>query len=138
MGRDLPKPFNIKALSADILIKYRGWALSSEYIKRESNQNEILALYAGNYIYTGFGHNHQLSYCFKSKWELAARYSNITPNSKVKLKALYQDDFWFGITKYLNNHRTKLQFNIIYTEKKDPSAIFTNNYMAMFQIELGI
>lgn len=138
LGRDLPKAYNINSILADFVFKYRGIAVSSEYIQRESNQPLIINSFAGNYIYTGYGHNHQLSYCFKNYWELAARYSSIVPDINSELKSQKQDEIWFGVTKYLNKHRTKLQFNLIYSDKRIIYTTPSKNYSAFFQIELGI
>jgi len=138
LGKDLPKAYNINSILADFVFKYRGIAISSEYIQRESNQPFIPSSFSGNYIYTGFGLNHQLSYCFKSFWELAARYSTLQADVNTQYKAQKQDEIWLGVTKYLNKHRTKLQFNVIYADKRVIYSTPSKNFSAFFQIELGI
>ncbi len=138
LGKDLKKPYNINSILVDACIKYNGWAFNSEYINRKSNQPTLSSNNLDNFIYTGYGFNSQLSYYFKNKVELAVRYSSIDPDSKTNKIAKSQKDYWFGITKYLNAHKTKIQFNIIYTDKKELNNTYNSNYSFLFQIELGI
>jgi phosphate-selective porin OprO/OprP len=140
LGKDLSRPYDIQTLIVDGVLKYKGWAVTSEYINRVSpNQPEVTALTTSNFIYTGHGMNHQLSYCFKNRYELAARYSNISPDKKAEAKSSSQDDYLVGISKYLNGHQTKLQLNAGYTDRYDfATSKHHENLNFTFQIELGI
>ncbi len=140
LGKDLPRPYDMLTFIADAVLKYRGLALSSEYLRRTSrNQPEIKASDDVNYIFIGHGLNTQLSYCFKNRWELAGRYSVLTPFSNIAQKANQEKNYTLGITKYLNAHRLKIQYNITLIQKQNmmTNAISPQLYNA-FQVELGI
>lgn len=140
LGKDLAKPYDIQAILVDAVFKYKGWALASEYINRVSpNQPLITDSTKVNYIYTGYGWNNQLSYCFKNMYEVAARYAIIEPDKNSMAKAMAEKNYIIGVSKYLNAHRTKLQFNAGYMDRYD--MIKHNHHKNLnftFQIELGI
>src|SRR5690606_40707602 len=63
--------------SSDLaIIKYRGWAASSEYIRRNTD-DPITTNGLGDtqYVVTGYGINTQLSKMLSRKTELAVRYA---------------------------------------------------------------
>lgn len=140
LGRDLAKPLDMTSILIDGVFKYKGWALSSEYIKRTSgDQPKLNETKSPIYIYTGYGINNQLSYCFKNMYEIAARYAMIEPDANSKLRASGEKDYIVGVSKYLNKHQTKLQFNVGYIDRYDyPKAQHHKGYNVTFQIELGI
>lgn len=139
LGKDLPTPYDMFTFITDGVIKYKGWALYSEYLQRLSrNQPTLEAKDNVNYVYEGWGTNTQLSYCFKNRWELAGRFAQITPSNKIANKTPQESNYTIGINKYLNHHRVKLQWNGTYIAKKSATFSTTNQYYTAFQIELGI
>lgn len=140
LGKDLPAPYDMFTLITDAVVKYRGWALSSEFMRRTSrNQPTILGSSTSNYIYEGYGTNTQLSYCFKNRWELAGRFAQITPSSKISQRTPQETNYTLGVNKYLNHHRVKLQWNLTYITKQNLiTKSFNNQYYTAFQVELGI
>lgn len=147
LGSDLYAPVNMENLHADILFKYKGFALLSEYCNRIVDE-PITENEDGKHrvIYNGFGSNTQISYLFKNNFEIAARYSFITPNKNIYDNADFssvnekrQDQIHFGVTKYLYGHRLKLQGNLLYNMSKDLKNDTQKNQVgAVFQIEMGI
>jgi hypothetical protein len=149
IGNDLYSPVNMQNLHADILFKYKGFAILQEYTNRISDvsvterEDDPSKLKA---VYTGFGSNTQLSYNFKNNVEFAIRYSFITPNKSIYDNAVYtainekrQEHLHFGVTKYLYGHRVKVQGNILYQITKDLKNVSQKKqFGAVFQIELGI
>lgn len=140
IGRDLPRDYDMGTLILDGVFKYRGWALYSEYMKRSSrNQPDIAEGGISNYIYIGEGHQTQLSYCFKNRFELAGRFARVTPFKAVNDVAKQETNYTFGVSKYLSHHRVKLQWNLTYIEREDlRSKVMTDQFYSAFQIELGI
>lgn len=149
IGNDLYAPVNMENLHADLLFKYKGFAFMQEYTNRivdnpitvsSTDPTKIKS------VYTGFGLNTQLSYLFKNNYELAVRYSMITPNKTVYDNAQYssvhekrQEHLHLGVTKYLYGHRLKVQGNLLYQVTKDLRNVSQKGqFGAMFQIELGI
>lgn len=147
LGNALHQYSNMQNFHADISFKYKGFALLNEYCQRWvdvpvtiNSDNEIA------YVYNGFGNNTQLSYCFKNKYEIAARYSFVSPNKNIydnpdftSVNAKRLEQWQLGVTKYLIDHRMKLQFDILYHLAKDlRNASQKGQFGAVFQIELGI
>jgi phosphate-selective porin OprO and OprP len=142
LGRDLYAPRSTTAFIADALFKYKGLAISSEYLSRNSIQDPITKNSAGaiRNVLVGSGINTQLSYCFKSRWEIAARHSVITPSESIYAQQNQVTEIGLGVNKYLMKHKTKLQFNIFSHVEKNlaTNANGLKNLFAVFQIELGI
>jgi phosphate-selective porin len=147
LGSDLYAPVNVQNLHADLLFKFKGFSVLSEYCNRivdepvTENEDGKQRL-----TYNGFGSNTQISYLFKNNIELAARYSFITPNKNLydnpdfpSINEKRQDQIHLGITKYLYGHRLKLQGNLLYNMTKDLRNDTQKNQVgAIFQVELGI
>lgn len=149
LGDDLYAPVNLTTFQADILFKYKGFALLQEYSNRTAD-NEITVKSDDptkiKTVYTGFGSLTQMSYIFKNNIEIAARYAMVTP-----LKALYdnpdytslnekrQEHIQLGVTKYIYGHRLKLQGNLLYHITKDLKNVSQKQQVgAIFQVEIGI
>jgi phosphate-selective porin OprO and OprP len=149
LGNDLYSPVGIRTFEADMLFKYKGWASYSEYMRRNSATPVTVSDDFGEtrYIYVGDGYLTQLSYLFKSNWEVAARYSVIRPSKPIFNNETFTfinekkvEQIEAGVTKYLAGHRVKIQGNLLYnnqTNRVDGS--FAGGYWsAIFQVELGI
>jgi len=147
IGNDLYAPVNMENLHVDVLFKYKGFAFMSEYCNRIVDE-AITENVDGKYrvVYNGFGSNTQISYLFKNNFEIAARYSMITPNKNIydnidfsSINEKRQEHIHFGVTKYLYGHRLKLQGNLLYQMTKDLKNNTQKNQVgAVFQIEFGI
>lgn len=143
-GSFLYESKDINSFFADMVFKYRGWAASSEFISRNTevspftyNPNDSLQM---QYVMIGNGINTQLSYCFPSYWEIAARYAVSTPSIEVRSQAKKDEFFVVGVNKYVNKHLTKIQ---LFTGYRWQSAMSTfqrakENFLLVFQVELGI
>ena len=60
--------------------------------------------------------------------------------SDTRLTESQQKDYSIGITRYLNYHRLKLQWEVVKTDRFDliKDSPLTPNYTFRFQIEAGI
>ena len=138
-----PRSFN--ALHADMVFKFRGFAYSAEYLNRIMAGNDSAITRKGNeisWVYTGWGMNHQMSYCFKNRWELAGRYSTLNPDKQIwgTKDGFQQRQYALGISKYLNKHRVKCQSDLTWDEQYNPQSGAKNkgSFIWRFQVELGI
>jgi phosphate-selective porin OprO/OprP len=141
LGKDLYESRNLSAFISDVLIKYRGFALSAEYINRNtSSAFTTNSLKEQRIIYVGEGKMIQLSYLFKNNLELATRYARISPFASIQKKEIQREEMGLGVTKYLKKHRVKIQGNVFYNQATNLflDEITSKNWTAMFQIELGI
>ena len=141
LGSDLYNSRDLHSFIADILLKYRGLALAAEYLNRNTispvTQNAQLQ---ERTVYVGQGGMLQLSYNFKSNFEIAGRYSIVTPYKSIEDKEPQKEEMGLGVTKYLRRHRVKLQAHIFYQREKelDTMQFAGKNWAGMFQIELGL
>lgn len=149
LGNDLYSTVNMENLHADLLFKYKGFALLQEYTNRISD--DVITVSSADptkhrVIYTGFGSNTQLSYLFKNNMELAVRYSVISPNKSIydnpdfpTINEKRQEHIHLGLTKYLYGHRFKVQGNLLYQVTQDlRNATQKGQFGAIFQVEMGI
>lgn len=148
LGRDLFLKTDMATISLDLLFKYKGFALYSEFMQRNCS-NPITFSSDTTHIqpvYSGYGFLQQVSYLFKSNWELALRYAEVTPFSSVYNNPVFtsvnlkkNQEFQLGVTKYFYGHRVKVQGNILYQLTNDLRAkTEAGKFGAIFQIELGI
>ena len=141
LGRPLYEPRDLFNAEADILFKYNGWALSSEYLYRHAddpttlNDNQEV-----RYVTSGSGINTQLSYCTPKMWELALRHSYLSPQRELQEVEPQVIQYGICLNKYLNKHKVKLQTDFHYERFQDPvtHAKTGGNFQWRFQIELGI
>ncbi len=140
-GRELYAARDINTFIADALLKYRGWALSGEYFDRVSN-DAVTYSDAGllRAVQVGQGFNGQLSKLFRSHYELAARYTLVSPERDLLGQGPYTEELLLGSTKYLNGHRVKLQLYVGYRWLEQHMALDGrgNAWTTMFQVEFGI
>jgi len=142
LGKDLLATRSFNVYMADFLFKYKGIALSSEYIRRDTDGSPIVVGTdsKSRTIVTGDGINTQLSYCFKNMFEVALRHSLVSPHRDLISKVRENEQYGIGVTKYLNKHKLKVQGNLFYNRERDLSKQENHNsyFFAAFQIELGI
>ena len=148
LGRDLFTKSDISTLSLDMVFKYKGFAFYNEFMQRTSSapitHNTDTSKFST--IYAGFGFLTQASYLFKSNWEVAARFAQVTPFSDIYNHPVHetvnekqQQSIQLGVTKYLYGHRVKVQGNLLYQRSSDlKNNTNSGKYGAIFQIELGI
>ncbi|MCD6067768.1 MAG: phosphate-selective porin [Bacteroidetes bacterium] len=140
LGRDLYTPKSFHTYFADVLFKYKGLAVTAEYIRRDCDNPFTKSGSSTRFVIDGDGINTQLSYCFKSKWEIAARHTLVSPHKDLYAFMNQNEQFGLGITKYLMKHKVKGQFNVFYNRDRNlHTAKEMNKYFfGVFQVELGI
>jgi len=149
LGNDLYAPVNMKNFHADVLFKYKGFSLLQEFTHRAcDNSITVSPTDQSKYrtVYTGHGSNTQLSYLFKNNFELAVRYSFISPDRVIydnpafsSLNEKRLEQLHLGVTKYIYGHRLKIQGNLLYNMSKDlQNSTLKGQFGAIFQIEMGI
>ncbi|MDQ3101285.1 MAG: porin, partial [Bacteroidota bacterium] len=110
LGPELFGDRDITTFIADMILKYKGWAVMGEYFDRQA-MDPITANEEGDisYVRTGIGINGQLSRAFRSGYEVVGRYTTVQPGEEIRDLARRNDEVLLGGTKYLNGHRIKLQ-----------------------------
>lgn len=139
LGGMLGAPTDIQTEIIDFLFKHNGWAFSSEYIKRIA-PTPVSLDDDGNqtYVYVGSGQNFQGSYNFKSNWEIAARYSVVTPGEEIEGIEEKKEHYTLGVNKYFKGHRVKIQNNLTLERIHVGPSMLDQSWIFCFQIEVGI
>jgi hypothetical protein len=141
LGRPLYEPRDLFSAHADIVVKYKGWALSSEYLYRQTDNPATLDQNQNvRYVTAGQGVNTQVSYCSTKMWETALRHSYLTPQRELYGAEVTRSQYGICIGKYLNKHRVKVQTDITYEYLRNPetSQKAGDSLLWRFQVELGI
>lgn len=125
---------------ADIVLKYRGFALTGDYLGRYTPQSPLLP--DGQHIYTGSGLNVQGSYLFDGKWEVALRNSTMFPDKEIAPLEGYTrwNQSTIGLTRYIIGHSLKVQLDVSYNYMQGviPAAADYDRWGIRFQVELGL
>jgi phosphate-selective porin OprO/OprP len=140
-GHFIKTPRDINTIFVDMILKYNGWALQSEYANRDVALPVVEDLDGKQRImFSGQGINTQLSYCFKNHYEIAARHTYVQPFDKISDFEPTRDMYTLGLNKYIVQHKTKLQMNLSRVNQSTKSLLINpkNYWNVMFQVEIGI
>lgn len=115
LGSFLKETRNLKTFFADVVFKYQGWSVSSEYMNKRSDNSPILKD-GTNFFNTGDGWNIQSGYLFKNNIELAGRYTVVNPSDILVTdsKGYQIKEYTLGMSKYLSGHNLKIQTDLGY------------------------
>lgn len=142
LGLELYEARNIGTFMADAVFKYQGWAWSTEFLSRSTNNPLTFSADSSNVrlVYEGYGLNSQMSFYTKSGLEYALRYSRLQPAASIAAYRLPTEEVWVGLNKYLNGHRIKMQWHAGYRWVNGNAALNQggNRWFTMFQVEFGI
>lgn len=98
---------SLTSFMADMMFKYRGFSLMSEYaIKTAEDERRDLV----KNFNTGTGFNVQAGYLFKNNVELSARYTTIRRDELSGLKD--ENEVTLGLSKYVVGHKLKVQADV--------------------------
>lgn len=119
-GSFIPSDAGLKDISSvfvDLMFKYQNWSLMAEYADRATEddnpyvfteEDEIVGTY-----YVGSGINVALGYMLKNNWEIAARWTDISPDEGV---ANPETQYTFGVSKYVVGHKLKIQTDLTFRD----------------------
>lgn len=148
LGRDLYRKTDMQTVAVDAIFKYKGFAFYNEFMQRDASSPVTFNsdTTKTSVVFAGFGFLSQVSYLFKSNWEVAARYAETTPFKSIYNNADFlmvnekkTQNIQLGVTKYLYGHRVKVQGNLLYQLVTDlRNNTNAGKYGVMFQVELGI
>lgn len=128
---------------ADVLFKYNGWSLASEYAHRAADGTATAidpVSHRTELVHEGDGLNTQVGRMLGQRDEVVGRYSLVSPSDRVQALYPRREEAWLGYDHYLNQHRVKLQAALSYTFLNGTAALdHAGNYWGLwFQVELGI
>lgn len=141
LGPDLYQKRDQSVFIADMMLKYRGWALLGEYFSRNASSPITYNQFGSRQaVWVGTGQNLQLSKLISKQGELAIRYAQVIPKQSIRNLETQREETTLGYTHYVGGHRVKLQGNLGYSwMNNQPLLSQTANYwFGLFQVEFGI
>lgn len=141
LGTELYQKRDQRVFIADMMLKYKGWALLGEYFSRNaSNPITYNPFGSRQAVWVGTGQNLQLSKLISKQGELAIRYAQVRPKESIRNLEVQREETTIGYTHYVGGHRVKLQGNFGYSwANNQPLLSKTANYwFGLFQVEFGI
>ncbi|MEI6950623.1 porin [Paraflavisolibacter sp. H34] len=136
LGAFLGESRDLKTFFADLFWKYRGWSVASEYMKKQAADGSALTAKPHVFFETGSGFNVQSGYLFPNNFELAGRYTEVTPSRAIRQAGEEGPvrEYTLGLSKYFVGHSLKVQSDVSHIRnflEADPALRFR------FQVELG-
>lgn len=120
---------NLSTVFIDVMFKYKGWSIMSEYANKKANKDLNFDKKYG----TGNGFVFQTGYLFDNNFEVATRYTTINPDD-VNFSGLAQEaEYTLGLSKYFVEHSLKIQSDLGYTD----IANSDDQFRFRFQVELS-
>lgn len=130
---------DIETFFADFLYKYQGFSWTTEYAKRWTENAVFLDNGNPVFIFKGQGFNTQAGYLFDNNIETAFRYSQTWGDKEIKNIANNTNQYTLAISKYINQHRVKVQSDLSYNAKsKGLSPKYQHFWTYRLQLEIGI
>lgn len=125
---------DISTVFVDAIFKYQGFSLMAEYADRTAddpfakNSDNTLT---SDVVKVGTALNLQTGYLFKSNWEISARYTNLNIDKTIVSKEI-EDQYTLGVSKYIVNHKLKVQSDISYLD------VANGNNQIMFRLQFDM
>lgn len=117
---------DMQTLFIDGVFKYRGLFITAEYADKKcvlpqgaslEKMEDKMVDAGGKSYHTGRGFNIQAGYLFKNNWEVAGRYTTITPDWEMSFTGA--EEYTLGVSKYIVGHSLKVQSDISLTDKEN-------------------
>ena len=128
LGRYLDANRDLSTVFVDGMFKYRGSSFMFEFAHKEAPDGPVVATDGlGNVTEsydTGNGVNLQGGYLFKNNFEIAGRYTHVSPEKKTQKAD--RDEITLGLSKYIVGHSLKIQSDVslIQEDQEDDALRF--------------
>jgi len=131
----------LNSIFIDFMFKYKGFSLMGEYANRltADGNEDVLDINDNNNVigtyFTGSGINLQGGYLFNTNYELAARYTIITPQTLNVGKN--ESEFGLALSKYVVGHKLKVQTDLGYRVVEN-TATTINDDKLFWRVQVDI
>jgi len=131
----------LNSIFIDFMFKYKGFSLMGEYANRltADGNEDVLDINDNNNVigtyFTGSGINLQGGYLFNTNYELAARYTIITPQTLNVGKN--ESVFGLALSKYVVGHKLKVQTDLGYRVVEN-TATTINDDKLFWRVQVDI
>jgi phosphate-selective porin OprO and OprP len=130
---------NMETLLADMLLKYNGWAWSTEFARRWTPNPFVTVDALPKAIFKGFGYTTQLSYIFPNNWAPVVRFTQVEPDDDILSLENEITQYTIGLTKYLDRHKIKILGDLTMEQEDNRlTRLDRQNWIARLQVEFGI
>lgn len=128
---------DIQTVFADLMFKYRGFSVLSEFAKREAENPKAVneeGVATGDVVNTGDSFNFQAGYLFINNYEVVSRFTQVDEDDS---NSLFRDEkqYTLGLSKYFVGHKLKIQTDLSYTD--NPKAL-RKGFMYRLQVDLHL
>ena len=110
---------SIITIFTDLMFKYKGFSVMGEYAGKTIDNDipvvEVLGEVIATY-YTGKAYNIQAGYLFDNNYEIAIRYTDISPDIDQE-----ESRYTLGLSKYIVGHKLKVQTDITLRDRDSSS-----------------
>lgn len=133
LGDFMPGQRDLSTLIADAHFKYQGISSLIEYANRTCPDGPVITDAEGTILdsfYTGQGISIQTGYLFKNNFEVAGRYTFVSPEAITGRNDNAQ--YTLGISRYFVGHNLKIQSDITYITEE------TENDALMYRLQLEV
>tara|TARA_Y100001968_G_scaffold175935_1_gene161259 strand:- start:2302 stop:3531 length:1230 start_codon:yes stop_codon:yes gene_type:complete len=122
---------DLESIFIDAHFKLRGFSFFGEYAnKRTADGSPLVSItdedgnVVNQYYYTGSAINLQMGYLMKNNWEIAGRFTQVTPESITLRNNINQ--YTLGFSRYVVGHNLKVQGDVSLTQEatKDNVVLF--------------
>lgn len=134
LGDQLPAQRDLETWFVDAHFKYKGISSLFEFADKKSPDGAVILDGAGNFVdafYTGTAYSWQAGYLFKNNFEIAGRYTTVTPEKITRNRN--NDQYTLGISKYFVGHSLKIQSDVTLIQQTNRDDIL----MMRAQVELA-
>ena len=139
LGVFFKDPRNLQTIFADGVFKWRGLAVSAEYLQRDCDDPVVkLVSDKTGYVVVGHAWNAQASYLWTDRLETALRATLSSPSDQVAAHVARAQQYGLGISYYLLRHRVKLQADVTQEVLTQPGKDRTGAWIARLNTEFGI
>lgn len=139
LGAAMAQARDLQSAFGDAVIKWRGAALSVEYIRRDCDQPLVkLANGKDGAVLVGAAWNAQLSYLWTDALETALRATQSSPAAEVAALSPKTQQYALGISYYLMRHRVKFQADATQEILTQPGHDRSGAWIARLNTEFGI
>jgi len=121
---------DLSVIFVDLMYKNNGFTLHSEYANKSGSEERIAPVQAA----TGMGFMAMAGYLFKNNLELTGRYTTIESDDLVFSSITNENEYTFGISKYIAEHSLKIQTDFSYRERESSSDLL----IFRFQVEVAL
>lgn len=128
---------DISTIFVDLMFKYKGFSLMSEYAKRTAPEDQVRQtaifdfLIASATVDVGQGFNVQCGYLFKNNWEIAGRFTRFDPEAITGKDD--QQQYTLGLSKYIVGHALKVQTDVSYLQTEN-----SPNSGLMYRLQIDV